>query len=221
MRVSIDLIERDGVDALSMRRVAAELGAAPMSLYNHVPNKSALLDAVAELIMSEVGAGLNTDAGWCDQARELARSFRAVARRYPRGVQVVITRQPRSSVGLRPVELALGVVRRAGFDDPTSVRLVRTFVSFILGSMLHEAGINAASISAASISAAGRPAPDDLEAFGASLDEVSPNVRAVLPLLVEHDHTGDFEFGLELLIGAMQVLRAGPDAPVINPDDLR
>ncbi len=203
MRVSIDLIERDGVEALSMRRVAAELGVAPMSLYNHVPNKSALLDAVAELIMSEVDLAL--DAGWCDQARALARSFRAVARRYPRGVQVVITRQPRGPVGLRPVELALGVVRRAGFDDPTSVRLVRTFVSFILGSMLHESGVNAARMTKAN------PGPDDLEAFAAGLGDVHPNVRAVLPLLVEHDHTRDFEFGLELLIGAMQALRERSD----------
>lgn len=203
MRVSIELIERDGVDALSMRRVAAELGAAPMSLYNHVPNKSALLDAVAEQIMSEVG-GLDLSADWCDQARELARGFRAVARRYPRGVQVVITRKPRSAVGLRPVELALGVVRRAGFDDRTSVRLVRTFVSFILGSMLHEAGTE--------VAAAERPAPEALETFAAGLDDAHQNVRALLPLLVEHDHAADFEFGLELLVGAMQALRATPGA---------
>ncbi|MGI8814102.1 MAG: TetR/AcrR family transcriptional regulator [Pseudonocardia sp.] len=167
MAVCVELIERDGADALSMRRVAAELGAAPMSLYNHVPNKAALLDAVTEHIMSGVGLEIDTDLSpdtdWCDQARELARSFRAVARRYPRSVQVVITRQPSGSVGLRPVELALGAVRRAGFDDETSVRLVRTFVSFIIGSILHEA--------------------------------------------VGHDHEGDFEFGLELLIGAMQSLR--------------
>lgn len=201
MRVSIDLIERDGVDALSMRRVAAELGAAPMSLYNHLPNKSALLDAVAELIMSEVGAGLDLAADWRDQTRDLARSFRAVARRYPHSVLVVITRQPRSTVGLRPVELALGVVRRAGFDDRTSVRLVRTFVSFILGSMLHEASTEALDE---------RPTTVDLEAFAGSLDEAHSNVRAVLPLLVEHDYTGDFEFGLELLIGAVQALRNSP-----------
>jgi AcrR family transcriptional regulator len=212
----VDLIERDGADAVSMRRVAAELGAAPMSLYNHVPNKATLLDAVAEHIMSEMDLDLggggthgradangNADGGagdpdWCDQARALARNFRAVARRYPRSVLLVITRQPRSTVGLRPVELALGVVRRAGFDDQTSVRLVRTVVSFVIGSLMHEAGVD---------QLAEQPRAPDLAAFAASLDEAHyAQVRAVLPMLIQHDHDAEFEFGLELLIGAMQTL---------------
>jgi len=200
----VALIERDGADAVSMRRVAAELGAAPMSLYNHVPNKAALLDAVAEHIMSEMdldlgaGSDTTTEPDWCDQARALARNFRAVARRYPRSVLLVITRQPRSTVGLRPVELALGVVRRAGFDDQTAVRLVRTTVSFVIGSLMHEAGVD---------QLAEQPSGPDLAAFAASLDEAHyAQVRAVLPMLVQHDHDADFEFGLELLVGAMQTL---------------
>lgn len=209
----VELIERDGADAVSMRRVAAELGAAPMSLYNHVPNKATLLDAVAEHIMSEMDLDLggadtasavdarNPDAGepdWTDQARALARNFRAVARRYPRSVLLVITRQPRSTVGLRPVELALGVVRRAGFDDQTSVRLVRTVVSFVIGSLMHEAGVD---------QLAAQPSATDLAAFASTLDETHySQVRAVLPMLVQHDHDAEFEFGLEMLVGAMQTL---------------
>ncbi|HTK63907.1 MAG TPA: TetR/AcrR family transcriptional regulator [Pseudonocardia sp.] len=207
MLACVALIERDGADAVSMRRVAAELGAAPMSLYNHVPNKATLLDAVAEHIMSEMDLDLgghqpgepeSGEPDWCDQARALARNFRAVARRYPRSVLLVITRQPRSTVGLRPVELALGVVRRAGFDDQTSVRLVRTVVSFVIGSLMHEAGVD---------QLAAQPSAPDLAAFAATLDEAHyAQVRAVLPMLVQHDHDAEFEFGLELLIGAMQTL---------------
>lgn len=214
MLACVALIERDGADAVSMRRVAAELGAAPMSLYNHVPNKATLLDAVAEHIMSEMDLDLGghhhqagdngtEDPGtrepdWCDQARALARNFRAVARRYPRSVLLVITRQPRSTVGLRPVELALGVVRRAGFDDQTSVRLVRTVVSFVIGSLMHEAGVD---------QLAAQPSEPDLAAFAATLDEEHyAQVRAVLPMLVQHDHDAEFEFGLEMLVGAMQTL---------------
>lgn len=215
MLACVELIERDGADAVSMRRVAAELGAAPMSLYNHVPNKATLLDAVAEHIMSEMDLDLgggdtgggNTGGGdtggpgepdWTDQARALARNFRAVARRYPRSVLLVITRQPRSTVGLRPVELALGVVRRAGFDDQTSVRLVRTVVSFVIGSLMHEAGVD---------QLAAQPSATDLAAFASTLDETHySQVRAVLPMLVQHDHDAEFEFGLEMLVGAMQTL---------------
>jgi AcrR family transcriptional regulator len=197
VHATLALIERDGAEAISMRRVAAELGVAPMSLYNHVPNKAALLDAVAELILADVGAGLSLQADWWEQARELARDFHAVARRYPRTVQLVITRPPPSTgLGLRPVELALAAVRRAGFDDQTSVRLMRTFVSFVMGSLLHGAGIEQ------------RGEHPDPEGLSAALDDARyTNVREVLPLLARHDHDADFEFGLELLIGAMRALR--------------
>jgi AcrR family transcriptional regulator len=198
VRAAVALIERDGEAALSMRRVAAELGAAPMSLYNHVPNKAALLDAVAEFIMSDMEFAAEPDADWRDQARDLARTFRAIARRYPRSVPLVITRQPRSSVGMRPTELVLAAVRRAGFDDRTSVLLVRTFVSFVLGSMMREAGT------------AEMPAPSKTETLlrlrESLVDAHLTNVMELLPLIAEHDHDQDFEFGLELLISAMAAL---------------
>ena len=195
VQAAVRLIERDGADAVSMRRVAAELGVGTMSLYNHVPNKAALLDGVAEYIMTDMSFAADPDADWRDQARGLARTFRAIARRYPRSVLVVITRQPRSDVGLAPVELALGAVRKAGFTDRTAVRLVRTFVSFVLGSLMHEASV------------AEQPAPEAITELAEQLERSRyTNVRDLLPLLAEQDHEGDFEFGLELLIGAMEAL---------------
>src|SRR5687768_17449668 len=61
---AIDLIEREGADAVSMRRIAGELGVGVMSLYNHVPNKAALLDAVAEAVLSEIEFADDPDAEW-------------------------------------------------------------------------------------------------------------------------------------------------------------
>lgn len=202
MRAAVRLIERDGADAASMRRVAAELGVGTMSLYNHVPNKAALLDGVAEFIMADMAFAADPDDDWRDQARALARRFREIAGRYPNSVLVVITRQPRSSVGLRPVELALAAVRKAGFDDRVAVRLVRTFVSFILGHLMHQ------------VSVAERPEPEDTAELAGALELAHyTNVRDLLPVLAEHDHDGDFEFGLELLISAMEALpRSGPRA---------
>ena len=195
VHAAVRLIERDGADVISMRRVAAELGVGTMSLYNHVPNKAALLDGVAEFIMADMEFAADPNADWRDQARGLARRFRAIARRYPRSVLVVITRQPRSSVGLHPVELALAAVRKAGFDDRIAVRLVRTFVSFVLGSLMHEASL------------AERPEQADTSELAQALERAHyTNVRDLLGVLVEHDHDGDFEFGLELLIGAMEAL---------------
>lgn len=203
VRAAVRLIERDGADAVSMRRVAAELGVGTMSLYNHVPNKAALLDGVAEFIMADMAFAADPDDDWRDQARALARRFREIAGRYPRSVLVVITRQPRSSVGLLPVELALAAVRQAGFDDRVAVRLVRTFVSFILGHLVHQASV------------AQRTEPEGRAELIDALERAHyTNVRDLLPMLSEHDHHGDFEFGLELLIGAMEALpRSGPRGP--------
>ncbi|HEY2207419.1 MAG TPA: TetR/AcrR family transcriptional regulator [Pseudonocardia sp.] len=195
VRAAVDIIERDGAEAVSMRRLAAELNVGTMSLYNHVPNKAALLDGVADFVMADMELAADPEASWQDQARGLAHRLRAIARRYPRTVVVVITRQPRSGIGLHPVDIALGATRRAGFDGRVAVRLVRTFVSFVLGSLMHEAGADAGE--AASYQAA----------LADSLDrDRFTHVVALLPELTELDPDGDFEFGLELLITAMEAM---------------
>src|SRR3954453_9698535 len=85
VRTSITLIERDGAKALSMRRIAAELGVGVMSLYNHVPNKDALLSAVAESVLAGLDVldtDTDTDTGpgldWKRSARALVAAFRAI-----------------------------------------------------------------------------------------------------------------------------------------------
>lgn len=202
VRAAVELIERDGSDAISMRRVAAALGVGTMSLYNHVPNKAALLDGVAEFIMADMAFAADPGAAWQDQTRALARTFRGISLRYPRSVLLVTTRQPRSTVGLRAVEIALAAVRTAGFEDRTAVRLVRTFVAFVLGSLVHQVGV-------AEAGAAGLDPAEGAELVRAIEEAGYRHVRDLLPVLTEHDHDGDFEFGLELLIGAMEALRRG------------
>jgi AcrR family transcriptional regulator len=197
VRAAVQVIERDGAEALSMRRVAAELGAATMSLYNHVPNKAALLDDVADLILADLRFAADPDADWREQARAMAHTFRAIARRYPRSVLVVITRQPRSTTGLHTLEVVLAAVRRAGFDGQAAVRVVRTFEVFILGSLMREASL------------AERPPPRPEWADEVLCDARLPHVRALLPVLLDADHEGDFEFGLELLINAVAALPRG------------
>jgi AcrR family transcriptional regulator len=194
VRTAVEIIERDGADALSMRRVAAELGVAAMSLYNHVSNKAELLDEVAEFIMADMQFAADPKADWNDKARALARTFRDIAKRYPRSIQLVITRQPRSANAVLTLELVLSAVHGAGFTGPTAVRVVRTFEMFILGSLMREASMAEA------------PAPQ-LDTMRAALREAGlTNTLALLPVLTEHDHERDFEFGLELLISAVSLL---------------
>ncbi|MEV4898311.1 TetR family transcriptional regulator [Nonomuraea sp. NPDC055795] len=81
---AIGLIEREGADAISMRRIAADLGVGVMSLYNHVPNKDALLSEVAEAVLSEIEFTDDPGADWTERVRIQARAFRQIAHHYPR-----------------------------------------------------------------------------------------------------------------------------------------
>jgi AcrR family transcriptional regulator len=78
------IVDRDGVDGLSMRRLAEAVGRDPMVIYRHVPNKAAVLDGVAEAVFAE----LSVDAAasdWVAEVRRVAREFRRVALAQRRG----------------------------------------------------------------------------------------------------------------------------------------
>src|SRR5262249_25405820 len=141
---AIDLVERHGVEAVSMRRVAAELGCGVMSLYNHLPSKAALLDGVAERVVSGIEFTADPGADWADQVRAQARAFRAIARTYPRCTMLVVSRPTTSVAALRPMENALATLREAGFGGSESVRIMRAVVGFIMGSLLREVGVTPA-----------------------------------------------------------------------------
>lgn len=195
--VAVEIIERDGETAVSMRRIATELGYGVMSLYNHVPNKDALLDGVAERVMSRRTVPYLPDADWRDQARALVRWFRAISRDNPQCVNLVIERQLRSAAGLHPLELALATVRRAGFDGLTAVRVMRSFVSYALGSLVNEARLTRMR----------ENADDAVPGYLGALDPGEfPNTMELAPAQLDHDHEADFEFGLELLINAVAAL---------------
>jgi AcrR family transcriptional regulator len=197
---AIDMIERQGVEAVSMRRIATELGCGVMSLYNHVPSKSALLDDVAERVMSGIDFTAAPGTDWQDQVRAQARAFRAIGRRYPRCTMVVVSRPTTSVTGLRPIENALATLREAGFGGPEAVLIMRSFVGFILGSLLREVGISPALGDAQ----AGDPAQVMPRR---TLDPADfPQVTSLTAELTHHDADADFEFGLDLLVHAIAAL---------------
>jgi AcrR family transcriptional regulator len=190
---AIEMIEREGVEAVSMRRIAALLDCGVMSLYNHVPSKAALLDDVADRIMSSIEPVTAPGASWEDQVRAQARAFQAIARRYPRSTMLVVHRQRTSASSLRPIENALATLREAGFGGTEAVLIMRSFVGFILGSLLREVGVTPATVGQAE-TAAPRPV--------ASPEEF-PTVASLAAELTRHDPDEDFEFGLDLLVHAI------------------
>jgi AcrR family transcriptional regulator len=194
---AIELIEREGEDALSMRGVAAKLGVAVMSLYNHVPNKADLLSGVAQHVVAGMGLPDDSADDWKTRARALIWAFRRAAHDYPECINIVLTHSVDFPVGMRPAERALAIADAAGFDGATSVRIMRAMLAYALGAQMREIG---------AVKLLNDLPPDPSTLF-AQLDPAEfPHVTALATELAEHDPETDFEFGLELLISALDAL---------------
>ena len=133
------LIDEDGLDALSMRKLGARLGVEAMSLYNHVDNKDDVLDGVLESLLAEVALP-SPELPWRDRLRELAISFRAVATAHPAMIPLFTTRRVRGQRGWAPLVCAYEILREEGLEPADAVDAFFTAASFVLGFALTEVG---------------------------------------------------------------------------------
>ncbi len=194
----LELVERSGVEALSMRKLAAEVGVEAMSLYNHVANKDAVLDGITDLVLARVDIPAAT-SDWQQDIRNLADAFRAAALAYPRTTPLVLTRQLQSKSALPVTEAALATVRRAGFAPEDSVHAMRAVLALLVGTLLREVG------SGPTFSGTDQVGSRKREAVLASsgLDRIAESSR----FLAVCDHQREYEFGLELIIGGLAARR--------------
>jgi AcrR family transcriptional regulator len=192
---AVRLIEREGVEAVSMRRLAAELGAGTMSLYNHVPSKALLVDLAAERIMAEARPYHVASDDWRDHIRAHAQAVRALARQHPRAFVMLATRRLSTEAGFRTIEAALMNLDKAGFRGKVAVGMMRAMVSYLLGTLMREV---------ATSPELGGIALSPYEGVDASAFPLSAEV---LDELGTYDHDHEFEFGLELMIAALERYR--------------
>jgi AcrR family transcriptional regulator len=133
---AVALLDNEGTKALSMRRLAAQLGCGTMSIYHHVPDKAALGEAIAERLMDDL-ARPATDEAWDDAIRTMAGSFRQLTRQHPDAFQLLLS-------GPRPaalVRIADDVVERlisAGFSEAAAQTAFRSLIRYLLGTVLVE-----------------------------------------------------------------------------------
>jgi AcrR family transcriptional regulator len=143
LAAALEIIDRDGADALSMRRLARALNRDPMILYRHAPNKAALLDGVAETVLAQLHVD-SADPDWAGQLREVARRYRALALAHPHVVPLIVTRPLATPLGLRPagtlrpLEDILALLTRAGFSGPGALHIYRALFGFLHGHILDE-----------------------------------------------------------------------------------
>jgi AcrR family transcriptional regulator len=134
--VALALSEREGIEALSMRRIAAELGTGAMSLYNHVPDKAALLRELADRVLDEVA--MPEDAPWREVAEAWATSLRATLLAHHTIVAIVI-----SASEVQPLvesrEELVAALRRADLDEEQARMVMRVVGRFVAGSVFLDA----------------------------------------------------------------------------------
>jgi len=114
VQAALAIVDRDGLGALSMRRLGAELGVDPMAAYRHFPSKEALLDGVVEAVVSEIDLEVDPSAPWEERLRTLARANLEAMMAHPNALPLLAARPLTTPDALRLVEKALEITSSAG-----------------------------------------------------------------------------------------------------------
>lgn len=136
---ALALIDRDGIEAFSMRKLGAELGCEGMALYWYYPSKDEILDAVVDRMMTEVAAALDGNSSdWVATLREVARAYRRVAHAHPRAFPLAATRRFSTEGTFAFLERLFALATAHGIDDATIARFYRVVSSYCNGFALNE-----------------------------------------------------------------------------------
>jgi AcrR family transcriptional regulator len=193
IEAALRIMDDDGLEAVTMRRVAHELGVEAMSLYRYVGDKDELLDGICEQVMADFEFPSPTGQ-WAEDCREGARAWRRLMQRHPQVIELFARqRGPANSIeSMRPSEYALRLFRASGLSDRDVAQAFHAFGGYIQGFVVMERGSIAGGTDAAHVKA--RQALADLDP-----DEFSA-LRAVAPYFADCSPDEQFEFGLDLLI---------------------
>jgi AcrR family transcriptional regulator len=201
LEAAIELADAGGIEALSMRRLAQELGVEAMSLYHHVGSKDELLSAMTDLVVGDFEQP--TPGGdWRASLRRSALSAYRTLLGHPWAAPLILAGTTVSPARLRHMDAILGTLRAAGFSAEMTDHAYHALESHIMGFTLWIVGMDL-------------PADEELRSLASSFLETLP--RDELPHLAEHveqhmkprpdGEPGEFEFGLDLILDGLERLR--------------
>jgi AcrR family transcriptional regulator len=196
------LADREGVDGLSMRRLASALGAGAMSLYYYVANKDELLDAMIDVVFEEIELP-NAVTDWQSAMRGRSVSAREVLARHPWAISLMESRTTPGPANLRHREAVTACLRTAGFSVVMATHANWLLDSYVYGFALQEASL---------------PFDDAAGLAHMTTDVFLPqlppeefpylNESAVALVAAGYDPAEEFIFGLDLVLAALEPLRA-------------
>lgn len=198
---AVRLADREGVDGLSMRRLAGVLGAGAMSLYHYVASKEELIDAMMDIVFDEIELPPES-ADWQSAMRREAVSTRHVLARHPWAISLMESRTSPGPANLRHREAVTACLRKAGFSVAMATHANWLLNSYVYGFALHDASLQF----------------DTADEFaemteGVFLPQLPPaefpylNESAAALLEAGYDPEVEFLFGLDLMLAALEPLR--------------
>jgi AcrR family transcriptional regulator len=199
LRAAICLADAGGIEALSMRKLAQELGVKAMSLYNHVADKDDMLDGIVDIVVSEIEVPV-LSIDWKAAMRQRATSAHEMLLRHPWAAMELMSRMNVGPAMLRYIDATLGCLREAGFSFEMADHAWNAIDSHTYGFTLQELNfpINEADYSEAA-------------AHGLSLIPADkyPYINQLTHYVMEGRYDGihDFKFGLELILNGLDGLR--------------
>jgi AcrR family transcriptional regulator len=203
LETAVTLADRHGIESLSMRKLADELGVAAMSLYYYVPNKVELIDGMIDIVFSEIEPP-SLEHDWKTAMRQRAISTRQALNRHRWAVGHMEGRTTHGPANLRLHNAVLGCLRAAGFSIEMTVHAYSVQDAYIYGFALQETDMASET-------------PDDFAAEAQRQMREYDAVLAEYPHLVEvvggyvaksgYDYATEFVFGLDLILDALDKRR--------------
>src|SRR5215218_4392986 len=205
LETAVTLVDRHGLEWLSMRKLADELRVAATSLYYHVPNKVELIDGMIDIVFSEIEPP-SLDLDWKTAMRRRAVSTREALNRHRWAVGQMEGRTTHGPANLRLHDAVLGCLRAAGFSIEMTVHAYSVQDAYIYGFALQETDMSSET-------------PDDFAAEAQRQMSAYEDVLADYPHLVEvvgghvaesgYDYAAEFLYGLDLILDGLDRLRDG------------
>ncbi|RPF38024.1 TetR/AcrR family transcriptional regulator [Streptomyces sp. TLI_185] len=209
LAAALDVVDRDGLSALSMRRLGAELEVEAMALYRYAAGKEALLDGLVEALYLELEENLDTSASaagtetgepvpWRDELHRIAQEGRRVSLAHPQVVPLLATRMLAVPMARRPLavlrfhERLLALFDRAGLDDRTAALVLQVVTAWLLGCSLVELR--------AMVDNPEEPEPAFRLGLHLMPAQELPRLRAIAPGLAERGGPEPLDAGLDALL---------------------
>ncbi len=198
LTTALQLIDEHGVEALSMRRLATELGVDPMAIYHHLPGKQAILAGLIEIVFNELQLPPTKYATWQEQVRAFARAYHNLTRAHPNFVLYLVT-DPEScaEAALVANEVLYTALAAAGLLPQAIVRTADLIVDYLNGFALAE-----------SSGRLGQPGErqDLIARLSDQQPDQFPTMRWVFNTLTEDEIRADVEVGLEIILAGIEAI---------------